>query len=624
MQDDGSGSGAVSTDDGGRDAGTNADDESRIGGVSRRVFAAGAVAATTLLSSGTAAALTRTVPSRTRPPSRLGPSAGTPAHPVPSSPVPGRPAIRAIPDAPRPASGTPTAAAPTAGADALLSADPLALVPEPAAVVDAVVDEVSDPVVPRGLDDLPPVLDSPPLVSDGDLVVHVARRLTFGPTPEVVDEIRSLGPAVWIERQLRPTLVPDPEMDAALRAFPTLAWSNEQTLATRDNTAIDELRHATALRALRSRRQLFEVMVDFWTNHVNTYAGKGAVRHLKTTEDRDVVRRHALGRFRDLLMASAKSPAMLEYLDNDSSRGTNPNENYGRELLELHTLGVDGGYTEDDVRGAAYVLTGWTWDRTEGTFVFRDDWHFDGPARVLDWSTPGRRGPGAVADGESLLAHLASHPSTARFLATKLARRFVGDDPPPDVVETTARAYLDADTDISATLRHLFSTEAFRAGGTPKLRRPFDLVISTLRATDAAVDADPLGDGLRRIDRTLKGMGQRLFDQPPPTGYPDTAADWISTDGLLRRWSWPAEVLHGRVAGIVADPGALDDGAATAGELVDGLARRLLHAGLAADDRAALLGAIGATAAEPVTDTHREDLPLLAALILATAAGQHR
>lgn len=529
--------------------------------------------------------------------------------------------------------GDPAAVAPTpktraAGADSLV--DDLAgtvesVVEDPQRVIDLL------PDLPPDAADLPPVQGAPPLLTDAELVAHVARRLTFGPTQAVVDEIQLLGPALWIERQLRPVLVDDAETEAMLAGYQTLGWSNAQTFAGDAGLALDELRHATLLRAVFSRRQLFETMVDFWTNHLNTYVGKGRVRYFKTTEGRDVIRRHALGSFADLLEASAKSPAMLEYLDNRSSRGANPNENYGRELLELHTVGVDGGYTEDDVRNAAYVLTGWTYDRDTGEFEFRDDWHHDGPATVLGWSTPGRSGAGAIADGEALLGYLARHPNTARFLAIKLAERFVGDDPPEDVVASTAAAYLAADTDIAATLRHLFSTDAFRSGGTPKFRRPFDLVASTLRATGATVDAAPQGDAARRIDSTLRGFGQRLFDQPPPTGYPEAEVEWVSTDGLLRRWSWAVELLTDRIPGVSVDVDALvenrtllDEGRpSTAGELVERLFSHL-HRPADDADRAAVLEFLGATPATPVDEALLEDVPLAAALVLGSAAAQYR
>lgn len=607
--------------------------------MSRREFALGAataVSAATVLSAGVVSAAARSgaddavreVAERVNPVARPR-----------SAPVERAGSIPPAVDAPVDAVGATvgeSAAAPTARATSTSPSSivgpgsPDGLLRSVGDVVDPILEEPSrapgaGPDGPPREDDVPPVSEQPPLLTGDDLVAHVARRLTFGPTAEVTDEIRLLGPALWIERQLRPELVDDLATDRMLSGYTTLGWTNAQTLEGDAGLALDELRHATVVRATSSRRQLFETMVDFWTNHLNTYVGKGRVRYLKTTEDRDVIRRHALGRFADLLVASAKSPAMLEYLDNASSRGANPNENYGRELLELHTVGVDGGYTEDDVRGAAHVLTGWTWDRDTGEFTFRDDWHHDGPATVLGWSTTGRSGPEAVADGESLLTHLARLPSTARFLATKLARRFIGDDAPEDAIASTAAAYLDADTDIASTLRHLFDTDAFRSGGSPKFRRPFDLVAATLRASGAAVDPTPQGDAARRIDGVLRGLGQRLFDQPPPTGYPERESEWVSTDGLLRRWSWAVELLGGRHPGITVDAPALvgDPPPETAGELVDRLFSHV-HRRVGTEERSALLRFLGADASTPVTDELRDDVPLAAGLVLGSAAAQYR
>ena len=637
--------------EGGRSTGMDtesAEAEDGRGAMSRREFALGAAtaaSAASVLSAGVVSASTqlgagdtlREVADRVspvaRPPQRTVGRAGTAPGVDRRRGAAVTESTQGTPTAARSAPTTPTTTLPTPGTsttatDTLLddvTGAAEATVDDPQQIVDLL------PDLPPDAGDLPAVVDAPPLLTDGDLVAHVASRLTFGPTKAVVDEIQLLGPALWIERQLRPALIPDSETDAMLAGYTTLGWSNAQPLAGDSGLALDELRHATLLRAVFSRRQLFETMVDFWTNHLNTYVGKGRVRYFKTTEDRDVVRRHALGSFADLLVASAKSPAMLEYLDNRSSRGANPNENYGRELLELHTVGVDGGYTEDDVRNAAYVLTGWTYDRDTGEFVFRDDWHFDGPATVLGWSTPGRSGPGAIADGEGMLAHLARHPNTARFLAAKLAERFVGDDPPEDVIASTAAAYLDADTDIAATLRHLFSTAAFRSGGSPKFRRPFDLVAATLRGTGANIDPAPQGDAARRIDSTLRGFGQRLFDQPPPTGYPEAEVEWVSTDGLLRRWSWAVELLTDRIPGVSVDVDTLTEDRtllgggrpSTAGELVDRLFS-LLHQPTDEMDRTAVLTFFDATPATPVDESLLADVPLAAALVFGSAAAQYR
>ena len=231
-------------------------------------------------------------------------------------------------------------------------------------------------------------------------------------------------------------------MDEILSRFQTLHLSNAEIIEEYQEQAgivIGELQFATLLRAAASRRQLYELMVDFWSNHFNIFIGDGVDRFFKTTDDREVIRPHAMGRFADLLLASAQSPAMLYYLDNFLSTGDALNENYGRELLELHTVGVDGNYSESDIVPAAQCLTGWTFARRNGKFIFDPRRHYDGPIQVMDWSSPGRRGRGAKQVGIDMLDYLAHHPSTARFLARKLCTRFVSDAPPDVLAEIATR-----------------------------------------------------------------------------------------------------------------------------------------------------------------------------------------
>jgi uncharacterized protein (DUF1800 family) len=322
-----------------------------------------------------------------------------------------------------------------------------------------------------------------------------------------------------------------------------------------------ELQQARLLRAVYSQKQLYEVMVDFWTNHFNVFAGKGADRWLVTSYDRDTIRPHALGRFRELLLATAKSPAMLFYLDNwlsvspdapairlrpnaqpGARRGLN--ENYARELLELHTLGVDGGYTQKDVEEVARCFTGWTIrrPRMEAEFQFDARMHDRGQKVVLGNRVPAG---GGMEDGLKVIDLLVRHPSTAQFIATKLVRRFVADDPPPSLVSHAAQVFRQSEGDIRPVLHAIISApdfffpEAFRA----KTKKPLEFVASALRHLGAETNGGP------QLQRYLARMGEPLFLAQPPTGYPDVGSSWISPDTLLTRMNFVLDITANRIPG---------------------------------------------------------------------------
>jgi len=345
----------------------------------------------------------------------------------------------------------------------------------------------------------------------------------------------------------------------------------------------DELMQAKLLRAIYSERQLDELMTDFWFNHFNVYLGKGADRYLVTSYERDVIRPHALGKFEDLLVATAKSPAMMFYLDNwlsvgpdsDVARGIrkNPyprrrrgrfpppprqakangkrknglNENYGRELMELHTLGVNGGYTQNDVTEVARVLTGWTIDQPQkgGGFKFEERMHEPGTKIVLGHKIKEH----GEKEGMEVLHLLAHHPSTAQFICTKLAIRFASDDPPPALVEEMAQSFLKKDGDIREVLKTMFhSPEFWRADlYRAKLKTPLEFVVSAVRATGADVsDAAPLA-------RQLNNLGMPLYGMQPPTGYPMKSDAWVNSSALLGRMNFSLALMAGRIKGVEAD-----------------------------------------------------------------------
>jgi uncharacterized protein (DUF1800 family) len=317
---------------------------------------------------------------------------------------------------------------------------------------------------------------------------------------------------------------------------------------------LDDLTRATVLRAVLSERQLYEVMVQFWTDHFNIDPSKAEAKWLKAADDRDVIRAHALGNFREMLRASAVSPAMLWYLDGRANRRVKaedkPNENYGRELLELHTLGVHGGYTQQDVMEVARCLTGWTVRDKKKFFKGRVEFHAwehdDGAKRVLGVDIPAGLG---ARDLDRVLEIVVAHPSTAKHVAWKLCRRFIADEPPAAAVTATAAAFAQSGGDVKATLRALFATEEFwqrevRGG---KFKRPFHFVVSALRATNAETDAaKPVVDYLVR-------MGHAPFRYATPDGYPETATHWQSS--LLWRWNFASSLASNGIKGtsIAAD-----------------------------------------------------------------------
>ena len=422
-----------------------------------------------------------------------------------------------------------------------------------------------------------------------DLVEHLLGRCTFGVAPG--DRERLLGlstrPAEAVDRSIDQQLAPsgeeDPELQRRLGRLGSLGQPLGELYEWKPEVLLRELSSAALLRAAGSRWQLREVMVEVWSDHFNIDASKGECAWLKAADDREVIRRHALGRFRDLLGASALSPAMLWYLDGRANRratpAEHPNENYARELLELHTLGVDGGYTQEDVMEAARCLTGWTVrDRhrfRKGWVEFEPALHDDGEKRVLS-----RRigAGGGLRDLEALLDTVASHPATAHHVATRLCRRFIAEAPPAGAVDAVAAAFQASEGEIRTTLRTLFGTAEFRSPAVrrAKLKRPFHSVASALRATGARTDGGaPLLDLLRR-------MGQSPFQYPTPEGAPDVALAWSGT--LLWRWRLAMALTGDELAGTSVDIRGLT---ARAGGL-EGLAAHLLGRRPDAVERSAL------------------------------------
>ncbi len=502
-------------------------------------------------------------------------------------------------------------------------------------------------------------------------VQQVLNRLAFGPRPGDVEAVRRMGVDAWIARQLSPEGIADSAATALVRSYTTVAMTSDQLLAeyppanvalaaaarrtngviTAEDSAklrqqarrsaqfLGELASSRVARAVVSERQLEEVLVDFWENHFNVFSGKDRTRYFLNDYDR-TIRQHALGNFRELLGAVAKSPAMLYYLDNwqsvaDSGRPTlqqprvaangaragvnnraaqrraevarqrvmermaqNPalqqlaqrrrglNENYARELMELHTLGVDGGYTQQDVVEVARALTGWTLARGAqgGGYQFRAQVHDAGAKTILGKAFPAGRGE---EEGEAVLDLLASHPKTATFIATKLARRFVSDTPPPALVARAAATFQRTNGDIRETVRTIvtspefFSADAYRS----KVKSPFELVTSAMRALQVPADATP------RTAQVVSRLGQPIFGHQAPNGYPETGDAWMNTGAILNRINFGLTVASGRMPGVrLAQWPAY--GTLSSLDLtgqVDGVVRELLGGAVSNDTRQVLL-----------------------------------
>ncbi len=389
----------------------------------------------------------------------------------------------------------------------------------------------------------------PPSAGEIDDAAHVLNRLTFGPRPGQHAEVTATGARAFIARQLEPEGIDDRWTESRAARFEALhAWPMGELLEYDSRELLDQLTRRKILHAVHSKRQLHEVMVDFWSDHFNIDPSKGDSRWLKPADDRDVIRAHALGSFPGMLRASLLSPSMLWYLDGRVNRraaeNERPNENHARELLELHTLGVHGGYTQRDVMEVARCLTGWTVrERAKARYAvgkveFRSHLHDDGPKTVLGTGIPAGLGAG---DLDRVIDIVTRHPATARHLATKLCRRFIDEAPPEAAVSKVADAFLSSGGAIRPTLTALFDTPEFWASRGGKTKRPFHFVVSALRATAARSNAGPA------LQNHLLRLGHAPFQYPTPDGYPEEAQPWMAT--LLWRWKFALDLANQAIDG---------------------------------------------------------------------------
>lgn len=423
------------------------------------------------------------------------------------------------------------------------------------------------------------VTAAPSIPNDDRSITHALNRLAFGPAPGDVERVKAMGLATWIEQQLHPERIASAAVDAKLDRLSTLTLDPstiardyiqparaERQKRQQENAGVEgaqppmalppsatmrrarqvftDLSEAKVLRAVHSERQLEEVLTDFWFNHFNVFGRKGQTELYIGAYERDVIRPRVLGTFRDLLGATAKSPAMLVYLDNwQSGRRGAVNENYARELLELHTLGVDGGYTQADIVAVAKAFTGWTIGRPQNPgFRFAAAMH-DRTDKVILGHTIRA---GGIDEGERVLDILARHPATARHIAFKLAQRFVSDTPPPALVDRAAVRFRESDGDLREVVRTIVTSPEFFAPAAhrAKVKTPFEFVISALRATNASVTSG-LG-----VARALADMGMPLYLCQPPTGYDDTAEAWISSGSLVSRINFALDLTNNRLRGV--------------------------------------------------------------------------
>ena len=361
---------------------------------------------------------------------------------------------------------------------------------------------------------------------------RLLRRISYAVTDADVLAAKRYGFRGYMERQLDHAYIDDAATDAFVTArYPLLSLNTAGLYVANEDMVRQQLQQATLYRAAFSNRQLYERVVEFWSDHFNISITK--VGYLKAVDDRDVIRANALGNFRDLLYASAKSGAMLTYLDQNQSRAGAPNQNYAREIMELHTLGVDGGYTQTDVAELSRVLTGWT-IAGRGDFYFNAALHDFGAKTVLGVTIPASSpsvGAAAIKEGERMIDLLVAHPSTARFIATKMLRWFLSYDPTTAQVDAVAQTYTRTGGDIKAMVRATLNSAWLRTAPM-KLKRPFHLVASSMRSTTPTVV------NVANLNAQLTTTGQALFLWDTPDGYPDTVEYWAGN--VMSRWNFAA------------------------------------------------------------------------------------
>ncbi|MGL4174278.1 MAG: DUF1800 domain-containing protein [Actinomycetota bacterium] len=482
------------------------------------------------------------------------------------------------------------------------------------------------------------VIKQPPTPLSTDQALHLARRASWGPTAALVKEM-SKDSTAWLERQLKPEAIDDSYVQGLVGQFDTLGLAPARLKAMNEARekndgyfyAHDQLEIAAIWRAAYSKRQLLEVMVDWAHNrlHVPSHFDKG--RDTLNQYDTLVIRPYALGKFKDMLWGMlSKSPAMLFYLDNQNNTKDGGNQNLGRELLELHTLGVDSGYTQKDVEAASLLLTGLGIDEQMNVKFFPKKHHV-GAVKVFGRTYKNASASGGLATIKELSDDLAMDPKTAYSVALDLARRFVSDSPPVVLIERLASIYRKNDSALAPVLRELFTSAEFKASIGQKYRRPMENMVATLRVLDVkpSENRTKVIETFKNLRWTLSQMDQAPYEHNAPDGHADYARRWLSTTGVLSRWNMQMALAAGWHEGLT-DPD-MDDilaGSDTWGDAVRALFERLLFTEGTSSERGAVLTFLEKKSSESLSARERKDNYNLraraAALILGTVHHQLR
>ena len=413
--------------------------------------------------------------------------------------------------------------------------------------------------------------------------LRLVRRATLGVTSDEVTRVQMMGYQAWLNEQVNYTRIDDSITESFVNTtYPLLALQPEDIYDDDFGTVVNQLRDATIYRAAFSRRQLYERMVEFWSDHFNIAVDK--VGYLQVIDQREVIRKHAMGKFPELVMASAKSPGMLAYLDQNLSRVGRPNENYARELMELHTLGVDGGYTQQDVVELSRVLTGWTL-QGRGRFSFRPTDHDWGAKTVMGVTIPAGNvsmGQSGVLEGEQIIRMLCAHPNTERFIATKMLKWLLTPEPTETQIRTVASVYRATGGDIKLMTRAVLNS-GWLTASPPKFKRPFHLLASGLRALDPSIT------GVNTVRGQLDAMGHQIHDWETPDGYPDRIEYWAGN--IITRWAFATFLSTRNDATISID---MTPYTGTAASITDAISQNLFGGELDSSTRSALIAYLNA------------------------------
>ncbi|MFN0205904.1 MAG: DUF1800 domain-containing protein [Planctomycetota bacterium] len=437
-----------------------------------------------------------------------------------------------------------------------------------------------------------------------ELLKKLVRRITYAATPAEYALAEQLGYEGFIEYQLKPETIPDAAADAKIAQYAGISMTSQQLWAWSDVVAIIELQDSAIARATLSNKQLYERMVEFWNDHFNIYSGKSMVWNLLLPDRREVIRKNALTTFPELLKASTKSPAMLHYLDNQLSTAVFPNQNFARELMELHSLGIDNGYTQQDVVEVARCLTGWGYynfgsQPQSGTFFFDATKHDNGAKTVLGHTIPAG---GGVQDGLAVIDILAYHPNTAGFIAKKLSRWLLGENVSRDIINSVRDEYLATGGDIKSMIRVALRRKNVAASEL-KFKRPFHAFCGALRSMNAQLDGTY---GSHRRAR-FAAAGHQPFDYLTPNGAPDTFVYWGGSH--VPRWNFHGELLQGIIWDTSVNTSSIFTGATTAEQCVNKIDERFFLGTLSDFEKRKLIEFL---AVNPGNTTRRNETIVLA------------